>query len=218
MSDELLLTGRHPAMPAAIASLVQDLAPLRQAVRRVRGPRPLARRFAEQWAAVIGVAPTLEMCSQAWVLEQVIAPRGRDGRLRLARAEDTPRVTAWLGAFAAEALGIDAPPEAVAADAHRRIAAQEIFLWDVGDPVAMAGTTRPTPHGIGINAVYTPPPQRGRGYATACVAAVSQRMLDGGRQFCTLFTDQGNPVSAAIYEKIGYRPIAKFEEYHFIQD
>jgi predicted GNAT family acetyltransferase len=72
----------------------------------------------------------------------------------------------------------------------------------------MVGVAGPTPNGIRINAVYTPPEFRRRGYASACVAEVSQRMLDSGRKFCFLFTDLANPTSNKIYKAIGYRHVA----------
>jgi hypothetical protein len=63
--------------------------------------------------------------------------------------------------------------------------------------------------------VYTPAELRGRGYATACVATLSQQLLAEGYLFCTLFTDLSNPVSNHIYEKIGYTAVADFHEYYF---
>jgi hypothetical protein len=57
--------------------------------------------------------------------------------------------------------------------------------------------------------VYTPPELRGRGYATALTAELSQRLLDQGRRFCFLFTDLTNPTSNAIYERIGYVRVAE---------
>ena len=79
----------------------------------------------------------------------------------------------------------------------------------------MASSNRPTPNGIAVNLVYTPPEKRGRGYATACVAGVSQRQLDGGKTFCTLFTDLANPTSNAVYQRVGYQPLADFAEITF---
>lgn len=70
-----------------------------------------------------------------------------------------------------------------------------MWLLEVdGRPVSMAGYGGPTPNGIRVFAAYTPPAWRGRGYATACVAALTRRLLDGGRRrFCFLFTDRTNP-------------------------
>ena len=84
------------------------------------------------------------------------------------------------------------------------------LLWeDGGEPVSAAGWGGPTPNGIRIGPVYTPPELRGRGYATALTAELSQRLLDEGRRFCFLFTDLANPTSNGIYERIGYVRVAE---------
>ena len=96
-----------------------------------------------------------------------------------------------------------------------------ILLWeDGGEPVSLAGWGGRTPNGIRIGPVYTPPTLRGRGYATALTAELSQRLLDGrvftgGRRFCFLYTDLANPTSNAIYERIGYRRVAESAEIVF---
>ena len=96
-----------------------------------------------------------------------------------------------------------------------------ILLWeDGGEPVSLAGWGGPTPNGIRVGPVYTPPELRGRGYATALTAELSQRLLDGrllegGRRFCFLYTDLANPTSNAIYERIGYRRVGESAEYRF---
>jgi predicted GNAT family acetyltransferase len=71
-------------------------------------------------------------------------------------------------------------------------------------PVSASGWGGPTPNGIRVGPVYTPPGLRGRGYATALVAELSQTLLDAGRSFVFLYTDLANPTSNAIYERIGY--------------
>ena len=98
---------------------------------------------------------------------------------------------------------------------RQRIDSGRLFFWKDPEPVSMAGSAGPTPSGIRISAVYTPPGLRGRGYASAAVAALSQKMLDGGRRFCFLFTDLANPTSNSIYQKIGYQPVCDFEERDF---
>ena len=73
---------------------------------------------------------------------------------------------------------------------------------------AHASPSSPTPNGIRVGPVYTPPQRRGRGYASALTAAVSAALLHDGRRFCFLFTNLANPTSNAIYQAIGYRPVA----------
>jgi uncharacterized protein len=118
-----------------------------------------------------------------------------------------------------EAPGRDGAEEAVE---HKLTAPTSGFLlWeDGGETVSLAGWGGPTPNGIRIGPVYTPPELRGRGYATALTAELSQRLLDGGlfeggRRFCFLYTDLANPTSNAIYERIGYRRVCESAEIVF---
>jgi hypothetical protein len=80
----------------------------------------------------------------------------------------------------------------------------------------MAASARPTKNAIAVNTVYTPPENRGNGYASGCVAQLSQRLLDSGYKSCVLFTDLANPTSNKIYQNIGYKPVADFTAYEFI--
>lgn len=76
--------------------------------------------------------------------------------------------------------------------------------------VSMAMISRETPNCAHISNVYTPPDERGKGYATRLVAAMSQYAKEKkGKRFCTLNTDLTNPTSNHIYTNIGYRPLCK---------
>jgi predicted GNAT family acetyltransferase len=66
---------------------------------------------------------------------------------------------------------------------------------------------------VRVNFVYSPPEFRGRGYATACVTALTRQLLDEGRAFCCLYADRANPTSTGIYERIGYRPIGDASDF-----
>jgi hypothetical protein len=90
-----------------------------------------------------------------------------------------------------------------------------LYVWDDDGPVSMCGVGGPTPNGVRIGPVYTPPGLRRRGYASACVAAASQAQLDAGRQFCFLFADIANPTSNHVYLKIGYEPVSDVSVYRF---
>jgi len=92
------------------------------------------------------------------------------------------------------------------------------MLWEVdGRPVSTASAARAQRHGVTISRVYTPPEHRRHGYASACVAALSQRQLDAGYEYCCLYTDLANPTSNAIYQRIGYVPLADASHYRFVQ-
>jgi predicted GNAT family acetyltransferase len=120
----------------------------------------------------------------------------------------------WHAAFgrdAAEQAGRDDPhagPEEDHDSMMRRIAECSVWVWEdaAGRTVHFTGASPPA-FGVGrIGPVYTPRDQRGRGYAGATVAAASRALLEQGARVC-LFTDQANPVSNALYERLGFRPV-----------
>jgi hypothetical protein len=153
------------------------------------------------------------MGQRIYKLTEVNHPRYSPGSLRLAGEDDTDLIVRWMDAFQQEAAPNSPRPSPDMA--HARIAERNVFLWDDGRPVSMAVKTRPTRHGVSVSWVYTPPELRRRGYATSCVAALSRRLLDAGFEYCTLFTDLGNPTSNDIYRQIGYRPVCDFREIKF---
>src|SRR5438132_565173 len=106
------------------------------------------------------------------------------------------------------------PPSAFARAA---VSDRRFHLWlDArGEPVASANFTGVTPLGARINAVYTPPTHRGRGFASALVGALCQKLLDSGRRFLVLYTDAANPTSNSVYRKLGFLPIAEHANFKF---
>ncbi len=207
----------HVLAPGALALLAEDLAGAYQSLPGVAGPAPTSRLFAEQWRIRGGQEYRLGMAMRIYQLTAVQAVTGVAGRPRRATAADRDLLIDWFGGFGREALGSSSPDE-VAQNVDRWLSSElrGIYLWEDGRPVAMAGYAGPTPHGIRVAAVYTPPQQRRRGYASACVAALSQDLLDSGRRFCFLFTDLGNPTSNHIYQEVGYVPVCDMDEYRFV--
>jgi predicted GNAT family acetyltransferase len=141
--------------------------------------------------------------------------------MRVADGADRPLLLDWVTAFAGEAL-----PGGALADSARlersvdaRLAGGDagFGIWEVGGrAMSLAGFGGPTPNGIRIGPVYTPPELRGRGYASALTAAVTQLQLDRGRRFCFLYTDLANPTSNAIYIRIGYEKVCDSRELAFV--
>lgn len=185
----------------------------------VHGPPALSLGFAERWHAATGRAYSVSVREPIYRLDNMTPMEGVQGAMRAATEVDRDLLERWLVAFQNEAL----PPTAIRmSPAHwvtQRLKPpmRGVALWEDtgGQPVTMVGYTRSTPNGASIGPVYTPPEQRRRGYASACVAAVSQQLLDEGRRFCFLFTDQGNPTSNHIYQTIGYRHISDVAVYDF---
>jgi hypothetical protein len=200
--------------PAAIDLLVADR--LEDDLPGVLGPVDHARAFAERWAAATGRSSSRHLSERIFRLEAVITPAHVPGGLRIATPSDRPVVATWLLAFTDEALGED-DPEASEAMTDRWLEGRgrSLYLWEDGEVVSLCGVGGPTPHGIRIGPVYTPPRARQRGYASALVAEASRLQLDAGRRFCFLFTDLANPTSNHIYQSIGYVPVRDVDEYRF---
>jgi uncharacterized protein len=201
-----------------LAALAEEVL-ANEEVPGVHGSTDAARGFADAWSARTGGTVVRVLQERIFRLDQVIAPRAVPGQWREAEERDRAVLAAWSVAFAVEALPDGPPPDgAEAADRMLRRVGRVAYVWeDAGEVVALAAAGGPTPRGIRLGPVYTPPAQRGRGYASNLVAAVSQGQLDAGRSFCFLFTDVTNPTSNRIYQAIGYEAVTNVEQYRFVR-
>jgi predicted GNAT family acetyltransferase len=190
----------------------------------VVGAEPEVHEFAELWSRHSGLRARVNMRQGIYALEQVEPLSGVPGSVRVATDDDRDLALRWWIAFGEEVLHEGNPGrERAEASVDHKLSSpgSGLLLWeDDGEPVSLAGWGGPTANGIRIGPVYTPPELRGRGYATALTAELSQRLLDGrlfegGRRFCFLYTDLANPTSNAIYERIGYRRVAESAEITF---
>ena len=199
--DRLGITGMRGDV---IGSLASDAGLVCREVSSVGGPDPAVAPFAAGFAAATGRQALLGMRQRIHELRAVIPPaRPAPGRLRPARESEDGTLTPWVG----DMLSLIGDSREAADLTRERIRGGNLFVWEDGGPVSMAGWTGKTPNGVRVNFVYTPAALRGRGYATAAVAALSQHLLDQGNRYCCLYTDLANPTSNAIYQRIGYRPI-----------
>ncbi len=200
-------------MGAVVELLARDLIARDLPVPGVLGPTRPASAFADAWSRLTGTQSREGIRQRIYELREVTPPRLAPGQMRRADARDADRIVAWSDAFQLEAAPTHppTPPELTV----RRVAEGNFYLWEDAEPVSMAARARPTRHGVTVSAVYTPPELRRRGYASACVAALSEALLAEGFDYCTLFTDLDNPTSNAIYQQIGYRPICDFREVVF---
>ncbi len=201
--------------PGAVHRLAQDLADV--ALPGVVGPSEASSHFAEAWAELTRARPKLNRHERSFRLRRVIPPRPTSGEMITARPEHVQLLGAWIAEFHREA-GLGSPPQDYLAMADRwiRRLGRTAYLWvDDGRPVSLTGAGGLTPNGIRVGPVYTPPEDRGRGYASNLVAQVSQAQLDAGRTFVFLFTDLANPTANKIYQAIGYEPVNDIDEWEF---
>jgi RimJ/RimL family protein N-acetyltransferase len=202
---------------AAADLLAADLRAVYHELPGVLGPRDAAGRFAAAWERLAGARTRIAMEERIYRADTVVHPAAVPGGVREYEPGDRELVLAWLAAFAEEAQSSPSPPFDASEWLERRLAEQDggIALWEHGGTVSLAGYGNPTPHGIRLGPVYTPPEHRRRGYASALTATVTEELLRRGRRYCFLFTDLANPSSNAIYQRVGYRPVADVDQWHF---
>lgn len=194
------------ARPEALILIADHLLAIDHPLPGVNGTLETTEAFSRLWKERTGVTSIVGTQQRIYKLTDVSPPSPVPGLARWAEERDVSLLTTWFLDFHHEAVPQD-PPLDPEKSVRRFIDRQQLLVWEDRALVSMVGCPRETPHGATIGPVYTPPEHRGRGYASACVAAMSQHLLDGGKAFCTLYTDLANPTSNKIYQNIGYRPV-----------
>jgi predicted GNAT family acetyltransferase len=203
---------------SAIEAIAEELHAKGLAIPGVNSAANIARKFAKEWSQLSGCTIRQDWAQRIYQLSRVTDESRSAGRLREPYEHDRALVMKWRAAFAIEADRTD-PEQATKAAAEPLQRSTHLMLWEVeGIPVSMAGFTGRTPHGVRVAWVYTPPENRGKGFAGACVAALSQKLLDEGRKFCFLYTDLTNPTSNHVYQTIGYEPVTDATVYSFSKE
>lgn len=218
----LLLSYVSPEHHAeVVALLADDMLAEYGSLPGVLGLKDVTAVFARHWRRLARQDYRLFRAERIYKLESVLPVSGVSGLFRRAVESDRPLVAKWIHIFSVEALEEDDRDRAArTADSFLAAAPDRrgIYLWeDGGSVVSMAGHAGVTPNGARVGPVYTPPEHRGKGYASACTAALSRHLLERGRRFCFLFTDLANPTSNHIYQQIGYTPVCDVDEYIFHQ-
>ncbi len=185
------------------------------------GNKEFVSSLVSQWEKDSGKKALLKMAMRIYKLDKTLPVSGVPGRMRPVEDQDRALVEEWYQGFHRDTSNEKPDHEHIQKQVSAYLTAQPrqrgLRIWEVdGKPVSMAGYAGPTPHGIRIGAVYTPPDQRKHGYASAVTASLSQYLLDQGYQFCFLFTDLLNPTSNHIYQQIGYRPVCDVDRYLFV--
>lgn len=194
------------AVDAVVAAIVEAGVTL----PGVTGEAATAARFAGQLTELTGTGAEPFNGQRIYELDGVPAPGKAPGHLRRAEAADCQLILGWMAGFGDD-TGERATPEEVLA---RRVAAGQFWLWQHDDACSVAAHTAPVGGVTRIQAVYTPPTLRNRGYAGACVSALSARLHDAGHR-CILYTDLANPTSNKLYRRIGYRAAVECLRYRF---
>lgn len=201
---ELLLAD----MPTeAVGPLVDALLAVERELPGVNGPETLAAAFAAHWQERSRRRASPFRAERLYRLGRLVPPdRLPPGRPRVATREDSALLVDWLDQFVEETETRGGDSRDAVAD---RLSFGGLTLWVTPDrePVSLAGRTRAAAGMVRIGPVFTPPDQRGRGYAAAVTVAVSRAAEESGAGMVLLFTDLANPATNRLYQRIGYAPV-----------
>jgi RimJ/RimL family protein N-acetyltransferase len=202
----------------AIDTVVADLAGWRPDLTGVGGVRSRAVAFADAWRAITGRGGKVSTEERLYRLGTLRTPNGVAGTARLATDDDRRVLVDWVELFSQETFSHvrgDAAGERFVDTANQ--VGDRFVVWDVdGAPVSMAMLRAPASGVSRIGPVFTPLTHRGHGYGSAVTAAAADLAHRSGTPDVVLFADLANPVSNAIYQRIGFEPVVDSVRIDFV--
>jgi GNAT superfamily N-acetyltransferase len=181
----------------------------------INGALPATRVCADELARLGGGRVEVSLHTRLHELTRLAPPAPVPGRLVAATEDHVDLVEEWCAAFHADAdeqagrpRGTGVSEKGDRAETLRQLRERHYWFWvaEDGRPVHLTGVHPPSYGVARVGPVYTPPAERGRGWASNAVAEVSRRIQAAGARAC-LYTDQANPTSNKIYAALGYRPV-----------
>lgn len=214
------LTPPHELLLAVVPDgtleeLIAGLREQRAALPGVNGEVGLVERFVAAWTAGTPLRHRVTLRLRLFRLGTLVPPDpSPPGAARVATQDDLELAVRWLRGFEDE-TGVTRTN--VEAGARERLDDGRLWLWEnqAGEPVALAARTATAAAVARVAPVYTPPEHRRRGYGAAITAAITADALERDAEHVVLFTDVENPTTNAIYQQIGFRPLADSCTIHF---
>ena len=183
----------------------------------VNTEKEISQIFAKEFCKVAGKEPKVRFEMRILVLEKLNEAKLRDDVIfRKATEDDRPILKEYRRIFSEEALHEIVTEEDLEKKMEKHFSMGAYVLEKDGKIVATATSNRHLTKGKSIGNVFTPKEERGNGYAFNIVYRLSKEFLDSGMEYCVLFTDDSNPISNHVYEKIGYERRADTTEILFV--
>ena len=134
-----------------------------------------------------------------------------------AQFSDKPTLVRYLKEFMKEALDEEITDEQAEEKFDTYMEKGYYVLENKGKIVSQAALLRDIKKGKCVSAVYTPKEERSKGYAYTLVYKISEEAFNNGAEYCVLYTDDTNPISNHVYEKIGYERKVDCEDLKFVK-
>lgn len=208
--------GLTPLTAEQADALAARLVALGHSVPSVSADDATAAVFAEAWQRHTGATSSVRVRLCLHRLGTLVPPEPYPaGRGRAVGERDQEQLISLCRGFAAdvgEAVTVDA-----GSWAGTRFSDKRYMFWETpdGTPVSMAGANPMVAGLVQVDPVYTPAHLRGRGYAGAVTVEVSRAALAAGATDVVLFTDAANPISNALYRRLGYVPVVDWVVHDF---
>jgi predicted GNAT family acetyltransferase len=173
------------------------------------------------WARVKGWHPAPAIVRGAQPLYALVPEALRaiepDVDVRPAREDEAELVADHSGRMILAELGYDprANRSTFVASVRRAIGLKLWWVWIVDGEVRFQLNVGPrTAATAQLQGVWTPPSQRGKGYASLALAAIARRML-ATEATLSLYVNDFNAPAIALYERVGFTRVGTFATYLF---
>ncbi len=187
-----------------------------QNILGVNTEKEIANKFARYYCELAGLKFKPHMELRILLLTKLNEPKlNNDLIFRKANINDKQVLVNYIDQYYREAVDEIHTKEELEERFERRLQKGDYVLEKNGKIVCQAALTRDLQRGKCVSGVFTPTEERGKGYAYNLVYRITEQELKNGAEYCVLFTDNKNPISNHVYEKIGYKKMVDCEDLHF---
>ncbi len=203
----------------AVNLLVEYLIEGEIALRGINANKKICNEFTEYYGYKMNCTfkkyLSMDIMEITKINERLNLPKGN---FRLATLKDKELLIDWYIKFINEALNEEISYLDFKDKLNQRIESNNIYIFEdeKNRAMAMISVTRQLVNGVSVSYVYSSKEARGKGFGLAVVYHLSKEYLDKGNRFCTLFVDKKNPISNAVYKKIGYRILDNNYDYRIV--
>ncbi|HEY8205994.1 MAG TPA: GNAT family N-acetyltransferase [Myxococcaceae bacterium] len=206
----------HLVAPAQLEALLQLLGKTKQGpLTQINGPTVQVTRTL-QWLDAVDSRTFVNSRDELFVLklsDLQVPPQLSNGALkcRLGTTGDITFQGVWRHDFWVDNLG--APPGPRLLENCTKLVEQEVaekllyVLEDAGRPVCTSAFGPALPDAVQVVNVFTPPAERGRGYARALTAATLLDARSRGVEEGILYTALTNTIAQRTYRGLGFVPV-----------
>ena len=174
-------------------------------VAGVLAEKEIANLFAKNYARISNKEMKLDFPMRILLLKEMSKANLLDNVIfRSAKREEAEILKQYMKEFHLEALGVEWDTQTIEEHLEKYFEKGFYVLEVDGKIVSQAVIARSLTKGCAISEVYTPKEFRGKGYAYNLIYRFSKKCLEDGAEYCVLYTDDQNPISNHVYEKVGY--------------